>query len=172
MERRASAALSRPSIQKPLPNDNLPKYVIAAAVLTLLIAAGLALYFFYRSHAVPVPDQARQYIIDVLPKLLTSWDETRLMEHASPSLKRRFAPDRMSELFNYFRPIGPLKKFAVKETRCEKRQISSVFHCQFVLEAEFGQGSGTIVIEVSNEGQKWSIENINIFSKFFKRSFK
>ena len=135
--------------------------MILGAVFICLVLVGVivfsGLYYFARG----LDKEAKVYIDEVIPVIVTSWNSKELTSRASPEFLQVFPAKKVELLFGAFsEQMGPLKEYNGATGKI-KIKISPrgkpIIIADYMAEAVFEKAPAKIQIQLIRRNDKWQI---------------
>ncbi len=118
--------------------------------------------------------QAKAYVDEVLPGIVTSWDSKQLLWNSHPEFVKKTSAEQLDQLFFAFMKLGPLKKYDKSQGQVSVSKLTvdgqTNLFCDYVIQLDFENGPAKISVRVVKHGEKWSILSFLVESDLLKNT--
>lgn len=140
--------------------------VVGAVALGAVILGGVGFAILaYRGNALDV--EAAEYSTQAVTAITAHWDKTEMMARAAPSLAASVTPERLDDLFAFFRRLGPLQGapscHGQAVMNADLRHGSRILG-RYACKAHYEAGDATISLALVKQAGAWKIQGFHVDS--------
>lgn len=146
------------------------------AIVILLIPIIALGIFILNKRGTQMDEESKSFVDDVIPKIVSDWNQEVLEEHVSEDFKKVSSRDDLEGLFKIFRKLGKLVKYEGAEGHVLmslSQGIINIFkvrgniRANYVAKAVFEKGPAVIHVSLVKKEDKWFINGFRVDSKAF-----
>ncbi|MBI2486773.1 MAG: hypothetical protein HYW01_07420 [Deltaproteobacteria bacterium] len=139
--------------------------MVLGAIFICLIVVGAIVFSGFYYYASGLDKEAKAYLDEVVPIIVTSWDPKELINRVSPEFLQVYPAEKVELLFNVLsKQIGPLKEYKgstgkVKLTVTSKGEL---IIADYVAKAVFEKAPAKIQIQMIRRNNEWKIVGFRV----------
>jgi len=122
----------------------MKKLLIAVGVSSVALVVVIAAFIGYAASTGRALDrESKAYVDDVVPAIVSSWNEQELLSRASPEFHRAAVSADVARLFCWFRMLGRLEKYEGSKGQASiglMPQTGKVVSANYIAKAVFDAG--------------------------------
>ncbi len=131
--------------------------IINRTGVTLLLVVCCSCSLFSNENS--LRKQAKAYVDEVLPGIVTYWDSKQLLWNSHPEFVKTTSAEQLTQLFFAFMKLGPLKKYDESQGRVSISKLTvngqTNLFCDYVTQLDFENASAKISVRVIKVEGKW-----------------
>lgn len=140
-------------------------FMKSCGVFALVVICFGALGVGFLVHRNRVLDsESRAYVEMALPAIASSWEQTQLMDRASPALRTAATPERLATLFEKGLRLGSLVSFeqpigrAIRSYTTAGSFVAAVYDTK----AKFQNGDAVLKLVLVKVGEHWMVNGFGV----------
>ena len=129
--------------------------------LGILVAVGAVVYSKFYSHTISHSADAREFVQQLVPKVVETWDVQALRDHSTPEFNRVVSPENMERLFQDLKKLGAVKQ--LDEPRGGvKDSLDGTIVGTFKVDSEFENDKAIIEVQVFYLEDEWRVNGFRV----------
>ncbi|MGA3115536.1 MAG: hypothetical protein ABSF90_14015 [Syntrophobacteraceae bacterium] len=119
-------------------------------------------------------EEAKAYVDEVLPRIVTSWDSKQLLWNSHPEFLKKTSAEQLDQLFFACMKLGSLKKYDESHGQVSISALTvngqTNLFCDYVTQLDFENGSAKISVRVVKGKGEWRILSFFVESDLLKNA--
>ena len=155
----------------------MPKFrtlLIAFAVVFFL--SFIILIIFSAKTDENLNKESKQYVDNVIPKIIKNFDENVFLEYAAPELVKNIPKEKIEKIFKMYKKLGTFEKYLGSKGKAKVSfaimQLKKWTYAKYTCKAQFTTGEAIIKVTIIKENNQWYIYHLKINSKIFNNVVK
>ncbi len=118
--------------------------------------------------------EAKAYVDEVLPRIVTSWDSKQLLWNSHPEFVKKTSAEQLDQLFFACMKLGSLKKYDESHGQVSISALTvngrTNLFCDYVTQLDFENGPAKISVRVVKGNGEWRILSFFVDSDLLKNA--
>ena len=144
---------------------------VLGAIFICLIVVGVIFFSGFYYFASRLDKEARAYLDEVVPIIVTYWDPKELINRASPEFLQVYSAERVESLFDSFSDLmGPLKEYRGAKGKIKIGTTTKgkpIILADYQVRAVFEKAPAKIEIQMIRRDDKWQIGGFRVILEDF-----
>ena len=146
---------------------------ILGAILICVIVVGIVVFFGLYYYTSSLDKEAKAYLDEVVPVIVSSWNPKKLINHSSPEFLQVFPAKKVELLFGAFsEQMGPLKEYNGATGKIKigiSPRGNPIIIADYLADAVFEKAPAKIEIQMIWRDDKWQIVGFRVTVKMKRR---
>jgi hypothetical protein len=145
-------------------------FVILGVVFFCIVITGVIGFCIAAYYGTKLDKSSKEYVDEVTPIIISSWNSNELMSRASPELLKVAPQDKVEAMFQMFaEKLGSLREYKGSKggSFMNITPAGKVVTASYIVEASFPYGDAEIKVRVIQHHGKWQILEFFVNSESF-----
>jgi hypothetical protein len=152
----------------------MPKFKTLLMLFALIFFLSfIALMVFTSKSDEALNKESKQYVDNVVPKILQNFDENVFFQYAAPELIKNVSKEKIEKVFKVYKKLGKFEKYIGSKGKAKVSfaimQWKKWTYAKYTCAAKFSNGDARIKITIVKEDGIWYIYHLKIDSKVFNK---
>ena len=138
--------------------------VIGALALAGLVACGLGVAVLAHQGS-QLDTESKAFVDEALPSIAAHWEESQLLDRATPELRASLKPGQLQGLFASLAKFGPLVVYEGSKGTSTMSYFAgsgTTITASYVAKAQFQNGAAAFKIILLKRDGRWRIHNFHV----------